>query len=91
MTIATHHLLASHWINRMTVPAGFIGLVLGTLMGAWIVGTRMVRAHARRGFCYLRGVNQHEQRSVAADDIRVAFDTSMVDERDSRLDEWSRT
>jgi hypothetical protein len=82
--------IATNWthIGPKTIVTFTVALSLGLLLGAFFIGAHMVRSHARRGFRYLSGVNLVERRPVAADDIRVAFDVSMTEERDLALTRW---
>jgi len=87
-TIGFHSTLANLLGPKMAVIA-LVVLVIGLVCGVWFFGTRMVRAHSKQGFRYLHCVNVMERRPVEAQDILVAFDVSMVEERDRRLEEWS--
>jgi hypothetical protein len=90
MTLAGHILAHHTWwdgshILAFAVVAAISGLT-GVMLGAVFLGTRMVRAHSHGGFRFIAAI-LHRHRRLHIDEVQVAFDPDLAEERNRRMSE----
>jgi hypothetical protein len=90
MTLAGH-ILGNHtwWDIPHLFAFGLVAVVAGltgVVIGAVFLGTRMVRAHSHGGFRFIAAI-LHRHRRLHIDEVKVAFDPDLAEERNRRMSE----